>query len=146
MKGALTPAQIFNVESVVVSIFRGEEEVAFRTGMTNPGKKPMVLPSTEGFLGHVVLHPEEQVTVVADLTKDWRFKRNPSLVGKTHRFLAAAPLRYHRPGGADAVDFGMLCVFDDKPRDEFTTREQGILLRLANMLVFQMATLVGVSP
>ncbi|WOO77936.1 Response regulator mcs4 [Vanrija pseudolonga] len=132
---------VFNVESVVVSIFRGEEEVVFRSETTNSGEKPMVLPSTEGFLGHVVLHPEEQVTVVADLTKDWRYKRNPSLVGKTHRFLAAAPLRYHRPGGADAVDFGMLCVFDDKPRDEFSTREQGILLRLANMLVFQMATL-----
>ncbi|KAL1408538.1 hypothetical protein Q8F55_005350 [Vanrija albida] len=131
----------FNAKRVVVSIFRGDDEVVYDSEQFHSGKKPLVLKGTEGFCGHAVLHPEEQVTMVADLTKDWRFKRSPSLVGKTHKFLAATPLRYHRPGGADSVDFGMLCVFDDKPRDEFTTREQGILMRLANMLVFQMATL-----
>jgi GAF domain-containing protein len=58
------------------------------------------------------------------------------------QFYASAPLRYHRHKGRP-VDVGSLCIYDDKPRDSFDAREQDIMLRLANMLVYQLATLVS---
>jgi len=44
-----------------------------------------------------------------------------------------------------SVDIGALCILDNKPRDTFDEREQGILLNLANMLVYQLITLVSSS-
>lgn len=58
------------------------------------------------------------------------------------QFYASAPLRYHRHKGRP-VDVGSLCIYDDQPRDSFDAREQDIMLRLANMLVYQLATLVS---
>ena len=98
---------------------------------------------------------------IADLSTDWRFAKNdvrgdfkvsyfsplPYACGDWHlplQFYASAPLRYHRYKGRH-VDVGSLCIYDTKPRDSFDAREQDILLRLANMLVYQLATLVSTS-
>jgi hypothetical protein len=94
--------------------------------------------------------------VVADLTKDWRFKKNPKLAGSNLRvsltirnesyahtqsqFYASAPLRYQNKDSA--IDLGTLCLFSTVARDTFDAREQGILRNLANMLVYQLMTLV----
>ena len=56
-------------------------------------------------------------------------------------FMAGAPLLYTRHD--PPVVFGALIIFDSKPREVFTHREQGMLMRLANMLVYQLATFVG---
>lgn len=55
--------------------------------------------------------------------------------------MAGAPLLYTRHD--PPVVFGALVLFDSKPREVFTHREQGLLLRLANMLVYQLATFVS---
>lgn len=101
-------------------------------------------PLTDSMSGHVVLNPEGRCFVVADLENDWRFQNNPNRLRsfEDQRFFAAAPLRYHRSSG-DFIDFGTLCISDTHCRSTFTAREQGILLRLANMLVYQLATLVS---
>jgi GAF domain-containing protein len=41
------------------------------------------------------------------------------------------------------VDIGTLCIHDPEPRETFDQREQEILLNLANMLVYQLTTLVS---
>ena len=56
-------------------------------------------------------------------------------------FMAGAPLLYTRHD--PPVVFGALIIFDSKPREVFTHREQGMLMRLANMLVYQLATFVS---
>ena len=50
-----------------------------------------------------------------------------------------APLRYHLHD--DWVDFGCIAIHDTEPRAEFDTRQQELLLDLANMLVYQLTTL-----
>lgn len=95
--------------------------------------------------GHAAVYPGEKCFVVADVQTDWRFAKNPSLNdGCNHRFVAAAPLRYHRCGD-DFIDFGTLVITDVHERSTFDEREQSILQRLANMLVFQLATLVSTA-
>lgn len=101
-----------------------------------------------------MLSLDEKVTAIADLSSDWRFANNDirgeykvrlaplDLTSPDKQFYASAPLRYHRRKGRP-VDVGTLCIYDDKPRDVFDERDRDILLRLANMLVYQLATLVS---
>lgn len=105
--------------------------------------------------GHVIVREDyTDCFVVADLTKDWRFKNNPiyshgkwkvslsALSSTDVQFYAAAPLNYQRAKG-QSVSFGTLCLYDKDARDTFSKRDQDILLKLADMLVYQLATLVS---
>ncbi len=60
------------------------------------------------------------------------------------QFYASAPLRVRSSKDA-AVEIGTICVLDTSPRDTFDQREQGILLGLAEMLVYQLTTLVSTA-
>ncbi|BEI96246.1 hypothetical protein CcaverHIS631_0111950 [Cutaneotrichosporon cavernicola] len=129
---------VLGADSASVSILRGDKEDIY---LPNRNFRCWSFPTGESFAGHAVLHPEGRCFVVADLEKDWRFTNNPCrLGGRGRKFLAAAPLRYYRPDG-DFVDFGMLSIGGEEARETFDVREQSILLRLANMLVYQLATL-----
>lgn len=118
-----------------------------------------MIPTQKAACGHALLSAEENVTAIADLSKDWRFANNDvkgDFKVRLHtmssrgdadscaQFYASAPLRYHRYKGRP-VDVGTLCIYDREPRDTFDERERDILLRLANMLVYQLATLVSLS-
>ena len=59
----------------------------------------------------------------------------------TVQFYAAAPLRCTWKD--TFIDIATLCIYDDAPRDTFDTREQSMLLNLANMLTYQLTSLVS---
>jgi hypothetical protein len=44
----------------------------------------MMMLAEETCVGHAVIHPYEQCTVIADFTKDWRAKNNPLVKTKGH--------------------------------------------------------------
>lgn len=121
-----------------MAIFRGDEEIVYLSHADAPSWS---FPGSASLSGHAVLNPEWGCWVVPNMDKDWRFANNPTRKsgGRRPVFYASAPLRYHR-GEGDSVDFGALVIADTVERD-FDAREQAMLLRLANMLVFQLATL-----
>jgi hypothetical protein len=45
--------------------------------LRQPKAEPMMMLAEETCVGHVVIHPYEQCTVIADFSKDWRAKNNP---------------------------------------------------------------------
>lgn len=130
--------QIFQAKYGFVCVLRGDIEEVY---LPNYKQHKITFPLSSSLIAHAVLTPSEKCFVVADLDKDWRFAQHPSRIGERKtRFMAAAPLRYFHSNG-DYADFGSLVVFDPEPRDSFDEREQNILLRLANMCVYQLATL-----
>ncbi|KAK4685195.1 hypothetical protein P7C73_g4960, partial [Tremellales sp. Uapishka_1] len=128
--------QIFDVDNCHVSILRDEKEILYSLDTET---LPRTVDVTEAVCSHAIVSPIERCTVVRNLKKDWRFRRNPMTVNNVWKFYAGAPLRYHRPGKLP-IDFGTLCLWHTEERNDFTSREQGILMKLANMLVYQLAT------
>lgn len=129
-----------------------------RLGLTSvfqPDELPTHVTATEATCSHSIIHPDDRCTVVADLSKDWRFRQSPfcknnpykvsiNLPTQAHdQFYASAPLRYQSE--STSIDIGTLCILDDVARDTFDSREQGLLQNLANMLVFQLTTLVSLA-
>jgi len=128
---------MFNVERAGIAIFRGDEESVY---LSNCDNRSFAVSADQALSAHTILNPAWQCWVCSDMTKDWRFKNNPTMaLPVAPTFFGSAPLRYHRPDG-DTVDFGALFVVHNEPRG-FDAREQAILLRMSNMLVFQLATL-----
>lgn len=130
--------QFFGSYLAGIAILYGDVEIVY---LVSSARRSFQFSTAESFSGHVVLQNEWKCFVVPDMDKDWRFANNPQRQGRGPRkFLAAAPLRYHPPNGGH-VDFGCLCLVDKDARYEFSEREQAMMLRLSNMLVFQLATL-----
>jgi hypothetical protein len=72
--------------------------------------------------------------VILDTLQDWRFAKNPNVLGPPHiRFYAGAPLRT-----SDGFNLGSLCIIDDKPRQEFTPRSRLILKEFAAVTMREM--------
>ena len=110
-----------------------------RTADAQPEAAPSEFATGATLCTHSLTLPWEEVTLVADLSKDWRYAKNPTVHHLGSRFYASAPLRYRLHD--DYVDIGTICVHDPNPRDAFGQRERSMLLNLANMLVFQLTTL-----
>ncbi|WWC62667.1 uncharacterized protein I303_105264 [Kwoniella dejecticola CBS 10117] len=128
---------IFDVKKALVSVIHDEVEYAY---FGNVDRNPVSRPTPQTACSHVIDIHDGECWVIADVTKDWRTRNNPLFKNKASRFFAAAPLRYHGKDGS-IIDFGTLNIYDENPRYSFTYRERAILLKLANMLVYQLATL-----
>ncbi|WVQ96444.1 hypothetical protein IAU59_003549 [Kwoniella sp. CBS 9459] len=128
---------IFNVPRSVVSVIHDEREYAYPS---NPDDPPVHRPTQETACSHVIGIGELECWVIADWSKDWRTKNNPTCQKGDFKFFAAAPLRYLGKDGSVA-DFGTLNIYDTVPHASFDDREKELLLKLANMLVYQLATL-----
>ncbi|WVQ99618.1 hypothetical protein IAU59_006755 [Kwoniella sp. CBS 9459] len=86
------------------------------------------------FCSHTVLGRSDEPFVVLDTTLDWRFEKNPQVIGPPGiRFYAGAPLRT-----ADGHNIGSLCIIDDKPRLDFPPRSRLILKEFAAVAMREM--------
>ncbi len=118
--------------------------VAFMDSDRNFLKARGDLPMTEGprdtsFCGHAIL--DDEVLVVEDTTKDPRFAENPFVTeGPEVRFYAGVPLitpSHHR--------IGTVCIFDTKPRHDFSEADKARLRDLADIVTdhLEMRLIVG---
>lgn len=79
------------------------------------------------FCGHAILG--NKTFIIADATKDIRFKDNPLVLNQPNiRFYAGCPLRF-----PDGTMLGTLCIIDTKPRD-LDEDDLQALKDLANMV------------
>ncbi|WWC88463.1 uncharacterized protein L201_003374 [Kwoniella dendrophila CBS 6074] len=128
---------IFDVPRSIVSIIHDEQEFAYSS---TPEKPPETRATAQVACSHVIDIHDNDCWIIADCTRDWRTRNNPLYEDKVYKFFAAAPLRYHGKDGS-IVDFGTLNIYDIEPRQSFNQRERLLLMKLSNMLVYQLATL-----
>ncbi|ORY25636.1 hypothetical protein BCR39DRAFT_600069 [Naematelia encephala] len=134
--------QIFQTKYSMVTVFRGKEQHSyFAETPSNLGDDPHWQGSADATAtAHALVRgAEEWVFLVADASKDWRFRNMPIRKATGNKFYAVAPLIY--TSNDDKITFGTISVYDIHPRDAFDRRERDILLNLANMLVYQLSTL-----
>ncbi|KAJ3023256.1 His Kinase A domain containing protein [Thoreauomyces humboldtii] len=83
---------------------------------------------------HSILRPSEVGMIIYDTHKDWRFSRNPNVLGAPFvRFYASANLLIS--GG---FNVGSLCLMDSKPRDSFSSQDLASLQSFASMLLSEL--------
>ncbi|KAF9361090.1 His Kinase A domain containing protein [Mortierella sp. AD094] len=81
--------------------------------------------------GHAILRPPGDPLVVLDASRDWRFKNLPIVKGAPNvRFYAGAALTT-----SDGLNIGSLCVFDTKPRTEFSEKDKAMLVDFAAVVM-----------
>ncbi len=72
-----------------------------------------------------------KIIVINDTTPDPRFAHHPLVTGKPHiRFYASAPLLT-----SEGHIVGALCIFDEKPRNNFDEKQQALLKSLASLVL-----------
>ncbi|KAK7690600.1 hypothetical protein QCA50_005699 [Cerrena zonata] len=116
---------VFNTRIVVIALIDGTD-IFFKTesgfGLQN-------LPRTSSFDAHTILQRDDEPTVVLDAQDDWRFCKNPLVIGSPHiRFYAGCPLRTQ-----DGFNIGTLSIMDDTPRREFSPRQRHTLKEFAQV-------------
>ncbi|CAG8493612.1 26599_t:CDS:2, partial [Racocetra persica] len=83
------------------------------------------------FCGHAILQENGEPFVVPDSLLDWRFKKNPQVIGPPYiRFYAGAPLRTK-----DGHNVGTLCLIDTVPRNDFCERMRESLKDFAKVVM-----------
>ncbi|CCM04966.1 uncharacterized protein FIBRA_07164 [Fibroporia radiculosa] len=118
---------VFNTKIVAMSLIDGTEEF-FKS---ESGLDAQIVPRTSSFDAHAILQRDDECTVVLDAQDDWRFAKNPLVVGKPHiRFYAGCPLRTQ-----DGFNIGALSIIDDTPRREFSPRQRHTLKEFAQIAI-----------
>ncbi|KAF8907335.1 hypothetical protein CPB84DRAFT_1844033 [Gymnopilus junonius] len=121
---------VFNTKGVIISLIDTHEQW-FKSEW---GLKTLSCSRTHTFCGHAILQRGDEPMVVLDTSKDWRFEKNPQVIGPPHiRFYAGAPLRTH-----DGYNIGTLAVIDDQSRGDFSPRQRHTLKEFAAIAMREM--------
>lgn len=121
---------VFNTRIVFLSLIDSDQQwYKSQTGFGGTFS-----PRVTGFCGHTLLVDSDEPFVILDTHLDWRFAKNPHVLGPPHvRFYAGTPLRT-----SDGLNLGSLCLVDDRPRTEFTPRSRHILKEFAAIVMREM--------
>ncbi|KAI0767913.1 hypothetical protein BC629DRAFT_1292681 [Irpex lacteus] len=116
---------VFNTRIVAISLVDGTDE--FFKSESGFGFQNM--QRSTSFDAHAILQRDDEPTVILDAREDWRFSRNPLVIGPPHiRFYAGSPLRTQ-----DGYNIGTLSIIDDNPRREFNPRQRHTLKEFAQI-------------
>lgn len=122
-------ARIFNVPVALISLI----DLGRQWFLSNRGLEGATETRRKiAFCAHAIL-TKNNILLVLDATKDFRFQNNPAVVGEPHvRFYAGAPLI-----APEGYKLGTLCLVDFKPRlpTEFTDENQATLMDMAQIVV-----------
>lgn len=120
-------------------------EEAFMLILAQDGGDPQVqiVPRIVTLCSHAMLLPEDEILVVNNTNKDWRFRSCPSTLagtvtnvnGKPMNFYASAPLTlsYSMYGIEGRVQVGRLCIMDEQPRENFDEKDAELLFAIGKM-------------
>ncbi|TIA83145.1 hypothetical protein E3P98_01021 [Wallemia ichthyophaga] len=126
---------VFQTKCVVISLVNGDTvllkahtgyEEMFETDVRTQEPRNTAMSS------HAILQQNDEPLVSLDLTKDWRFSKNPSFSPKA-KFYAAAPIRTY-----NGYNIGALALIDSQPRTEFTPRQRHTLKEFAAIVLREM--------
>ncbi|KAI0711960.1 hypothetical protein C8T65DRAFT_739414 [Cerioporus squamosus] len=116
---------VFNTRIVMIALIDGTEQ--FLKAESGFGSNSM--PRTSALCAHAILQPDDEPMIVLDAQDDWRFAKNPLVVGHPHiRFYAGCPLRTQ-----EGYNIGTLAIMDDTPRREFSPRQRHTLKEFAQI-------------
>ncbi|KAI9000649.1 hypothetical protein BD414DRAFT_472325 [Trametes punicea] len=116
---------VFNTRIVVIALIDGTEQF-FKS---ESGIDAQCTPRTSSLCAHAILQQDDEPMVVLDTREDWRFAKNPLVIGHPRvRFYAGCPLRTH-----DGYNIGTLAIMDDTPRREFSPRQRHTLKEFAQI-------------
>ncbi|KAI0768141.1 hypothetical protein BD413DRAFT_567029 [Trametes elegans] len=116
---------VFNTRIVVITLVDGTEQF-FKS---ESGFDVQNMARTSSLCAHAILQQDDEPMVVLDAQDDWRFAKNPLVIGHPHvRFYAGCPLRTH-----DGYNIGTLAIMDDTPRREFSPRQRHTLKEFAQI-------------
>ncbi len=103
----------------------------------------LIVPRSVTLCSHAMLLPDDEVLVISNTQKDWRFRACPSTLagtvtnakGKPMSFYASAPLflSYSLDGIEGRVQVGRLCIMDEHPREDFDEKDADLLFSIGNM-------------
>lgn len=114
---------LFGTESCVITLIDAERQW-FKARAGFDGVEG---PRDTSFCGHAIL--ESDVFVIPDAHQDERFHDNPAVTGHPFvRFYAGAPILL--PSG---YTIGTVCIFDPRPRDDFSAAARAQLTQLAKL-------------
>ncbi|OBZ72215.1 Hybrid signal transduction histidine kinase J [Grifola frondosa] len=117
---------VFNTRIVAISLVDGNE-LFFKS---ESGVDAQNIKRSNSFDAHAILQRrDDEPTVILDAQEDWRFAKNPYVIGHPHiRFYAGCPLRTQ-----DGFNIGALSIIDDTPRREFNPRQRHTLKEFAQI-------------
>jgi signal transduction histidine kinase len=121
---------VFSTKIVIICLIdENEQWMKSASGWAAP-----TFPRTGSICAHAILQRGDEPMVVLDTRADWRFAKNPLVIGPPHvRFYAGAPLRTQ-----DGFNVGTLAIMDDEPRVEFNPRQRHTLKEFAAIAMREM--------
>ncbi|KAM0752895.1 hypothetical protein T439DRAFT_323506 [Meredithblackwellia eburnea MCA 4105] len=123
--------EIFDTKIAVLSLLQHDMHV-FLASSGMPDEVD-TLPRSATFDAHTILNGSHGM-VVLDTHRDWRFKKQVLSVCLGVKFYAGMPIYLAGAGQHSSLDLpsiGVLCIMDDRKRDEFTPSEEEQLRALA---------------
>ena len=126
---------VFQTKCVIISLVNGDNVILkAHTGFEEIFERRVtdIEPRTTALSSHAILQQNDEPLVSLDISKDWRFAKNPSF-GPKVRFYAAAPIRTY-----NGYNIGALSLIDSTPRSEFTPRQRHTLKEFAAIVLREM--------